>query len=541
MQFRRSHPQSPLAIMDRKAKPQSNFVAAAPTLAIILAGLCLPLHAQQPASRSYDVPLMRAVDAYRRAHEHAIVDELDTLTRLRSIAADSAGLAAAAEQLQGLLRARGFKTALLRDAPGTPALVFGSLTRAGARRTVVFYAHYDGQPVTPSQWNSDPFVPVMRSMSPDTGAQDIDWKKAQGPLDPQWRLFGRAVADDKASIVAFLSALDALSAAGRKPAVNIKVVWDGEEEAGSPHIETILRANRERLAGDLWLIGDGPVHQSREPTLYFGARGIVGLEMTVYGPVRAVHDGHYGNWVPNPAAMAARLISEMRDDEGRILIPGFNDDVRPISAQALAAIGQLPPVEDSLKRELGIARSEGADGLTASTLRPALNVHGLRSGQVGSEAANAIPVDAVVSIDFRLVPDQTPAGVEEKVQAFLRAQGWTVLASTPDISERRSHPRLVKLVWETGYPALATDLSLPVSRAVIAAMHRGTDQPVALLPIIGGSVPIYLFADLFTVPVIGLPIVNHDDNQHAANENLRLQNLWDGIDAYAAMMSDLQW
>jgi acetylornithine deacetylase/succinyl-diaminopimelate desuccinylase-like protein len=295
-----------------KELPMSNRIA--PAVAILLASLCLPAHAQQPVPQGYDAHLMREVDDYRRAHERMILAELDALTRLRSIAADPAGLAAAAQALQELLRARGFESAQLRDAPGTPAVVFGSLSRPGAQRTVIFYAHYDGQPVTPSQWNSDPFVPVLRSAAPDGGARDIDWQGTRGTLDPQWRLFGRAVADDKASIVAFLSAFDALSAAGRKPAVNIKVVWDGEEEAGSPHLETILRANRERLGGDLWLIGDAPVHQSREPTLYFGARGVVGLEMTVYGPVRAVHDGHYGNWVPNPAAMAAQLISKMRDD-----------------------------------------------------------------------------------------------------------------------------------------------------------------------------------------------------------------------------------
>jgi acetylornithine deacetylase/succinyl-diaminopimelate desuccinylase-like protein len=519
----------------------SNSVTAASILALLLAALCPPAYAQQPAPQGYDARLIREVDDYRQAHERMIVGELETLTRLRSVAADPAGLAAAAAELQQLLRARGFDTAQLRDAPGTPALVFGSLTRPGARRTVVFYAHYDGQPVTPSQWESDPFVPVMRSVAPNGVAQDINWKDTREPLDPQWRLFGRAVADDKASIVAFLSALDALTAAGHKPAVNVKVVWEGEEEAGSPHIATILRANRERLGSDLWLIGDGPVHQSREPTLYFGARGVVGLEMTVFGPLRALHDGHYGNWVPNPAVLAAQLVSKMRDDEGRILIPGFGDDVRAIPAQALAAAKQLPPVEDSLQREFGISRSEGGEGLIASTLRPALNLRGLRSGQVGSEAANAIPVDAVVSIDFRLVPDQTPQGVQEKVQAFLRAQGWTVVASTPDVTQRASHARLVQLVWEPGYPALWTDMSLPAARAVIAAMRRATQRPVAMLPSIGGSVPLYLFADIFKVPVIGLPIVNHDDNQHAANENLRLQNLWDGIDTYAAMLSDLQW
>ncbi len=199
-----------------------NFFAPALSLAILLASLCAPSPAQPPVPQGDDARLVREVDDYRRTHERMIIGELDALTRLRSIAADPAGLTAAAQQLQELLRARGFETAQLRDSPGTPALVFGYLRRPGAQRTVVFYAHYDGQPVTPSQWDSDPFVPVMRSAAAAGGAHDIDWRQTQGPLDPQWRLFGRAVADDKAAIVAFLSALDALSAAGRKPSVNIK-------------------------------------------------------------------------------------------------------------------------------------------------------------------------------------------------------------------------------------------------------------------------------------------------------------------------------
>jgi acetylornithine deacetylase/succinyl-diaminopimelate desuccinylase-like protein len=485
--------------------------------------------------------LIRQVDDWRLAHEPAIVRGLDQLTRIRSVAADPAGVDAAADYLQGLLKARGFQTALLRATPGTPALVFGSLKSAGAKRTVVFYAHYDGQPVTPSQWSSDPFAPVMRSGPLGADAHDIDWMNTPPPFDPQWRLFGRAVADDKASIVAFLAAFDALTAARHPPSINIKVIWDGEEEAGSPHIEAILRANKEALASDLWLIGDGPLHQSRQPTLYFGARGHVGLEATVYGPERALHDGHYGNWVPNPAVMVAELISEMRDSDGHILIPGFADDVRAVPAQALSAVAQLPPVEDSLKREFAIGRSEGTDGLTASTLRPALNVRGIRSGQVGAEAANAIPVDAVVSIDFRLVPDQTPAAVRTKVEAFLKSKGWTVVDTEPNGVERVAHPRIVKLAWEGGYPALRTDMSSPTAHAVIAAAADAAGGRVALLPMMGGSVPIYVFAEIFSTPIIGLPIVNHDNNQHAANENLRLKNLWDGIDTYAAMLGDLNW
>jgi len=318
-------------------------------------------------------------------------------------------------------------------------------------------------------------------------------------------------------------------------------VWEGEEEASSAHLDTILTDHAAELGADVWLIGDGPVHQSRAPTLYFGARGSLGLEATVYGPLRALHDGHYGNWVPNPAVMAAELITQLRDSDGRILIPGFADDVRPLNAAEEAAIARLPPVEDSLKQEFGIGRSEGNEGLTASTMRPALNIRGIRSGQVGAEAANAIPVDATVSVDFRLVPGQTPERVRAKLESFLKTKGWTVVTDPPDAAMRLAHPRIVRLTWGGGYPALRSDMTTPAAKGVIAAAQKAAGEPVTLLPMMGASVPIYLFDDQFHVPVIGLPITNHDNNQHAANENLRLRNLWDAVNLYAAMMAELNW
>jgi acetylornithine deacetylase/succinyl-diaminopimelate desuccinylase-like protein len=487
-----------------------------------------------------DSELIRKVDAYRRAHELAIVGELDALTRYRSVAADSLGIVAAAAHLEGLLKARGFDTAQLA-VPGSMPAVYGSLAVKGAKRTVVYYAHYDGQPVTPSEWASDPFDPVMRSGPIRPGEPRIDWKHAHPPLDPEWRLYGRAVADDKTSIIAFLAAFDALRDMGRSPSVNIKVLWEGEEEAGSRHLAAILRGHAARLKSDLWIIGDGPVHQSRRRMVSFGARGVVGMEATVYGPLRALHDGHYGNWVPNPAAMAAELIAAMRAPDGHVLIPGFLDDVRPLTAAERSAVAALPPVEDQLRREFGIARAESPEGLTASILRPALNVRGIRAGHIGAEAANAIPTDATVSIDFRLVPDQTPARVRQTVEAFLRAQGWTVVPQAPDTAMRRAHPRIVKLEWEGGYPAFRSDMTTPAARAVIAAARDAAGGAVAVMPMMGGSVPLYMFDDVFHVPVIGLPVVNHDNNQHAANENIRLQNLWDGITTYAALMADLDW
>lgn len=507
--------------------------APAALLATIAVGLCSgPVHASD---------LRHQVEAYRAAHEADIVGQLDALTRLPSVAARPQALVATARWLEHELRVRGFETAQFTAPGGSPPVVFGVYRVHGAKRTVVFYAHYDGQPVTPSQWASDPFVPLMRNGPLSPTAKTVDWQHAKAPFDPEWRLFGRAAADDKASIVAFLAAFDALGAVHRTPSVNLKVLWEGEEEAGSPHLAPILIAHAPQLRSDLLLIGDGPVHQSRAPTLYFGARGAVGLDLTIYGPMRPLHDGHYGNWVPNPAVMAAELIASLRDSNGRILIPGFYRDVRPLTPAEWRAIRALPPVEDTLRREFGIGRTEGTERLTASVMQPALNIRGISAGAVGAATNNAIPPQADISIDFRLVPDQTPQAVRAQVEQFLEARGWTLVSAAPGLDARLAHPKIIKVAWSSGYPGLRTDLDTPTARAAIAAAQDAAGGHLALVPMMGGSVPLYLFHRILSVPVIILPIVNHDDSQHAPNENLRLQNLWDGIDAYAAEMAELNW
>ena len=174
-------------------------------------------------------------------------------------------------------------------------------------------------------------------------------------------------------------------------------------------------------------------------------------------------------------------------------------------------------------------------------MRPALNVRGIRSGQVGAEATNAIPSEATISIDFRLAPGERPQAVRRKVEAFLAQAGCTLVDKAPDLPTRLAHPRLVGLAWGDGYPALRTDMTTPAAQAVVAAANKAAGYPVAILPMMGASVPIYLMNDIFAVPVVGLPIVNHDNSQHAPNENMRLQNLWDGIDTYAEMMAGLSW
>lgn len=479
------------------------------------------------------------VRAWRQKNEQAIVGQLAEAVAIHSVAADPAGLDAQADGLKAALDRRGFQTRLLA-ADGSPKVVYGRYDTPGARRTVVFYAHYDGQPVVPREWRSDPFQPTMRD-GPLPAGTEVDWRAASGPLNPEWRLYGRAAADDKAAIVAFLGGFDALKAIGKKPTVNLIVFWEGEEEAGSPHLPAILKANADLLKADLWLIGDAPVHQSRTPTLYFGVRGMMALDMTIYGPDRGLHSGHYGNWAPNPAAALAQVIAAMRGPRGEVLVPGFADGVEPPTAAERAAIAALPPVDADLRRAFGFAQAESDETLTLSTQRPSINVRGLSAGKVGEQAVGAIPSQAQAAFDLRLVPGQKPEKVRASVEAFLIAQGWTLLEAPPTDTQRAEHPHLMRLSWQMGYPALRTSMDLPAARAAIATANRAAGRPVALLPMMGGSVPLNMFDEALKTPLVGLPIGNHDNNQHAIDENLRLQNLWDGIETYAAMIADLDW
>ena len=485
--------------------------------------------------------LREGVRAYRLRHEKEIVGELAAFSALRNVAHDRSGMAdmaANADALAAMLRRRGIAVRRL-EVPGSPPAVYGELRAAGARRTLVVYAHYDGQPADPAEWHGQPWQPVLRT-GPLPAGKESDLASAPSPLPGEWRLFARSASDDKGPIVGMLAALDALRSAGVAPSVNLKFFFEGEEEAGSPHLAAILARHRELLAADAWILCDGPVHQSRRFQVVFGARGVTGLELTVYGPRRALHSGHYGNWAPNPAALLAQVLASMRGPGGEILIQGFARDVRPLGESERRAAAALPPVEDELRRELGLGWTEGGGArLQELVMRPALNVRGLRAGQVGRLASNAIPTEATASLDFRLVPDQTPEGVRGQVEEHLRGLGFWVVHGEPDAATRLAHGRVARLDWDEGYPGARTAIDLPVSRAVVQAVGEGLGGPVLEVPMLGGSIPLYLFAGIMKVPVIIVPTVNHDNSQHAADENLRLQNLWDGIEVFAALFARL--
>ncbi len=490
------------------------------TLGIILSGHAL---ATEPAA------VAKQAEQWRAQHEREILQEFSNLLAIPNLASDTLNIERNAAAIQAMMEKRGLTTQLL-TLEGAPPIVVCDLTVPNAKRTIAFYAHYDGQPADPAKWKSAPWKPVMR----DRAGKDIDWENAKA-IDPEWRLYARSAGDDKAPIIGMLSALDALRANGMKPAVNLRFVFEGEEEAGSPHLAQYLEKYPKVLRPGAWVLCDGPVHQSGKAELFFGARGTIDLELTVYGPSKGLHDGHYGNWVPNPIVRLTHLIDSMRDENGHILIKGFYDDVKPASAAERAALGNIPDVEADLRHEFQIAQTEGeGKHLNEVLLQPALNVRGIESGHVGEKASNAIPPEARASIDFRLVPNETPDSIKPLVERHLEAQGYKIVRETPDAATREKNPKIVRVEWGAGYPPARTSLDLPLSREIAGLMIAAGHEPVRL-PTVGGSIPMYLFQQPNDTPVIGLPIANHDDNQHSNDENLRLQNLWDGIEVFAAL------
>ncbi|HEV8658868.1 MAG TPA: M20/M25/M40 family metallo-hydrolase [Thermoanaerobaculia bacterium] len=441
------------------------------------------------------------------AQQQAILKELVEFLSIPNLASDRVNIEKNAEAIKAMFAKRGVEARLLRVADAPP-LIVADVRSPRATKTIAFYAHYDGQPVDPTQWNTPPWQPVIKD----------------------GRLYARSASDDKAPIIAMLAALDAV----RTPSVNLKFVFEGEEEAGSPHLAEYFDRYGDDLRVDAWMICDGPVHQSRRPLLYFGARGVTDVELTVYGPNRALHSGHYGNWAPNPIVTLTHLIDSMRDTEGHILIEHFYDDVAPMTPAERAALGKAPPFDEEIRRELALGRTEGGTTLNEQILRPALNLRGISAGNVGEKASNSIPAEARASIDFRLVPNQTPEGVRRLVEQHIAARGFFIVRETPDAATRLAHLNIVKMNWGHGYPAARTAMDLPIAKKVIELSGPDT----VLLPSLGGSVPMVLFQRKGT-PVIGVPIVNHDNNQHAANENLRLQNLWDGIELFARLFAGL--
>ncbi|HYU21682.1 MAG TPA: M20/M25/M40 family metallo-hydrolase, partial [Candidatus Dormibacteraeota bacterium] len=374
---------------------------------LLIALLPYPALAQK-STPPVPAQVAQEVRDYRMDNEDRIIRELSEFLSIPNIASDTPNIQKNAAHLVEMLEARGIETHLL-PISGRGPVVFGKLITPDAKRTVTFYAHYDGQPVDPAAWtDGKPFEPVLRNAAIEAGGKRIPFPENSAQhravYNDDWRLYARSSSDDKSPIVALLAALDALRAKKIPLAVNLKVIFEGEEEAGSSSLRRTLELHKNLLGADLLITADGPVHQSGRPLVFFGNRGDVGIDVTVYGAVRALHSGHYGNWAPNPATELSQLLASMKDADGRVLIEGYYDDVAPLGEAEKKALAEMPDNDADLQRELGIAKPEGGGKkLVELIMQPSLNIRGLRSAYVGEQAQNVVPEKAEASLEARLV------------------------------------------------------------------------------------------------------------------------------------------
>ena len=474
------------------------------------------------------IPLLLALTApatasprdWVAANQQAVLEEYLPLLAIPNVASNRSDIRRNADHIVAMMQRRGLNPRLLESEDGqAPPLIYGEWLVPGATRSYVVYAHYDGQPVTAADWRvTPPFTPRLVG----EGAQQ--------------RIYARSASDDKAGVMAVLAAVDALRAEGRRPSFNLRIVFEGEEEAGSPNLPALLRRHRDTLRSDGWIIIDGPAHQSGPPQLSLGVRGDVNMQVTVHGPIRPLHSGHYGNWAPNPGQMLAELLASMKDETGRVTIAGFYDDVVPLTAAERAAIAAAPVPDAQLRAELGLGWTEGGGAsLTERINLPSLNINGLRSADVGDASRNVIPTTATAALDLRLVLGNTPDRQIDRVIAHIRAQGYEVLDRAPTIEERRRFPRIATVTREPGYPAERTPLDHPLAQSLSRAL-RG-DGPLVVLPSLGGSLPLYLIRQELGAPTVTLGLWNHDNNQHAEDENVRIGHLLNGIVAVANVLT----
>ncbi len=480
-----------------------------------------------------------AVRTVRSEKEIEWIKEYCSFLSIPNIASDSIGLKQNATFIMEMMKKRNIQHIQLLNGVTkniTPA-IYGEVITPGATKTIFFYAHYDGQPVDSSQWHNglSPFVPTLVNGSLEKGASIIPFENSK--LNHDWRIYARGASDDKAGVMAILSAYEAINKLGIKLQYNIKFFFEGEEEAGSTHLSEIFQQNESLLQSDGWVICDGPVHQSGNKSIIFGVRGDAHVGITVYGPSRPLHSGHYGNWAPNPGLMLAQLLSSMKNEKGSVTIKGFYDDTKALTSEELKAVSTIPPVGDQMKKELKFLNEE-MDGvsLEKSILMPSLNINGMQSGNVGKKASNVIPITASAVLDLRLVPGNDYQVQQQRVVDHIKSKGYYIINREPTDVERGKYAKIATISLSDGYNAQRTSLSNPFAQKIVAAVQSTTKELLVLLPSMGGSLPLFLFDKYLRAKTITVPIANHDNNQHAENENIRIRNLWNGIETMAAIM-----
>jgi len=431
--------------------------------------------------------------------------------------------------------ARNFNTAEL--ATENIPLFFAATPVDNEKPTVLIYMHFDGQSVDPSKWEQqDPYKVVLKAPQ-GKDFKTMSFEELGDDIDYDWRLFGRSTSDAKGPIVAFLNAMDLLQKDGKEIPFNIKLLLDGEEEKGSAPLARAVDRYRELLQADFLMIVDGPLHSSGAPTLVYGCRGITSLEVTVHGSNRALHSGHYGNYAPNPGFQLAQLLAGMKDADGRVTIPGYYDGI-DLDSTALAMLGSVPDNAGEIGEQLQFRTPEKVGGSLQEALQyPSLNIRGLESAWVGERARTIIPTTATASLDLRLVMETEGEHLKNLVRDHITEQGYTILDHVPNKEERMAHDKIVTLQPGGVTPAFRTDPDNPYGKFLLNSLGSTFDREVVQIRTMGGTVPTAHLVRALGIPALIVPMVNHDNNQHAPNENIRIGQLAYGIKMFHGILS----
>ena len=440
------------------------------------------------------------------------------------------------EWMEPAFERRGFEVQRI-PTDGSPVLL-AERRSDSANGTVLIYLQSDGQPVDRSAWEQeDPFGPVLKAEQEEGTWAQIPWETLDEEVNPNWRVFARSAADSKGPMAQFLAAMDILNQADHNFDFNLKVIVDTEEEMGSPNLPQAVIDNREKLAADMLLIFDGPPHASNEPTVKFGARGIVTVTLQTYGPRVPQHSGHYGNYAPNPAFHLSRILASMKDADGRVVIPGYYDGVE-ITDEIREMLAAVPDDEVAIRKSMGIARSDRiGENLQESVQYPSLNIRGLSSGWVGSQSRTIVPATATAEIDVRLVKESDPDYLVGLIQQHIEDMGYYVIDREPAEAERQTHSGIVQFTSDFSYAAYRSGFDEAAGRLARKGLtHLYGEEPI-LIRTSGGSVPISPFVETLGIPAASVPTVNIDNNQHSPNENLRLGNFKEGIAMLVSLLS----
>lgn len=451
-----------------------------------------------------------SVHAYVSSERSRFLDELKAFLRIPSVSTESryaADVRRCAEMVADDLRRMGMQNVAVLETDGHPA-VYAEWLGAPGQPTALVYGHYDVQPVDPEHlWTSPPFEPTERD----------------------GYLYARGSSDDKGQIHIHLKTVEAyLKAAGRLP-INLKFIIEGEEEVGSAHLPALIRAERDRLRADFVVVSDGAMFDRGVPAICYGLRGLGYWQIDLVGANADLHSGVYGGAVANPIEVLAHMLATLKDDRGRIQVPGFYDDVREISAAERAQIARLPFDEEKFKRELGVEElfgEEGCSTLERRWVRPTLEINGIWGGFTGEGSKTVLPSRASAKLSSRLVPDQDPDRIGDLVEAHLR----------------RVCPRTVQMTFTrlAGAKPSLTPLDHPAVKAAARALEKAFgQQPVYERE--GGTIPVVAtFADELGAPTVLLGFGLNDDHLHAPNERFLIENYFAGIRTCVHLWDELK-